>query len=152
MSFCEQRAVACTRVRTITNRSGLLLDCPSPPLFWFTSHRYVAGLSLVHQPSSEFIRGARAAAVCIGESARGVGFFFLLPVLKDRDQAVFLCARLSSSLRRTTSLKVTFSLDGPFAKHNERLQLPVLHSEKAPTVSRALFSSPSPHRSRSNVN
>lgn len=75
VSFYEQRAVACTRRRTIVNRSGLLLNGPSSPLLWLTSHRYVAGLGLTHQPFSEFIRGARAAAVCTGESARGVVFF-----------------------------------------------------------------------------
>lgn len=89
VSFGEQREVACTSVQTITNRTGLSLDWTSPPLLRFTSHRYVAGLGLAHQPSSEFIRGARAAAVCTGESARGVGVFSFLPVIKERDQTAF---------------------------------------------------------------
>lgn len=86
MSFGEQREVARTSGQTIPDLSGFL-DCTSPPLLRFTSHRYVAGLGLAHQPSSEFIRGTRAAAVCTGESARGVGFFF--SVIKEREQTAF---------------------------------------------------------------
>lgn len=106
----------------------------------------MAGLGLALQPSSEFIRSARAAAVCTWRKRAQRRVVFVFPVIKERDTDSVQCARPSSSLRRTNSIKVTFHLMDRFAKQV------VQRCEESATILGALFSKPSTHRSRPNVN